>query len=510
MDQVNALPLISLHNATLRVRNRRFLQHASWEIREGEHWAVVGPNGAGKSTLVKAFSGETPVVAGKIRKDDRLSRENAVAYVSFDEHRRLMDRAEAAADAGHFAGDADFTPTVREVFFQNSRRPSDIRLKETFGALEIDDALLDRDLRALSTGEIRKVIIARALLPEPPLLLILDEPFDGLDEPARRRFCDMIDRLGESGITLIFITHHPDEIPKEIRRVLHLEKGRIVSQGPASAFFNKAAPPPEAQLCRRKNRCVARGRITDGAQPLIEMKNVNVGYNGVPVLRAVNWRTVPGEHWAVAGPNGAGKSTLLALVSADHPQAYANDVRLFGRRRGKGESIWEIKEKIGVFTPGQTLRHRKPITALEAVLSGFFDTTGLYRQATKTQTARADEWMARLSITHLRNHPLDHLSYGERRLTLIARAVVKSPRLLVLDEPCRGLDNENRRRVLDLIDEITVATDTQILFVTHRADEIPAGITHLLRLIPTPGGSVAETCTVGEDDRSSPAITPAG
>jgi molybdate transport system ATP-binding protein len=194
-----------------------------------------------------------------------------------------------------------------------------------------------------------------------------------------------------------------------------------------------------------------------------------------------------GESWSIVGPNGSGKTTILHLITADNLQGYANDIRLFGRPRGSGESIWDIKQRMGIVTPHLQTSYLKTITAFEVVLSGFFDSVGLYRSSDPDQVAAAGSWMERLGLEELAERRFDRLSYGERRLILIARAMVKSPQLLVLDEPCQGLDPAYRTAVLELIDHAGEYAD--ILFVTHHQSEVPDCVSHRLELVPSPAGS---------------------
>jgi len=207
----------------------------------------------------------------------------------------------------------------------------------------------------------------------------------------------------------------------------------------------------------------------DRKHSLIRMRNVNVHYGEKVVLKNFYWSVEQGENWKIVGPNGSGKSTLLSLICGDNLQAYANEIYLFGRRRGTGESIWDIKQKIGFVSSEFQVRYRQPVTALKVVLSGFFDSIGYYRPASVTQKERALSLMELLEITNLADLDFTRLSYGQQRLILIARAMIKSPPLLILDEPCQGLDRTNRNRVLELVDLVGQNTTTQILYVTHAA-----------------------------------------
>jgi molybdate transport system ATP-binding protein len=190
----------------------------------------------------------------------------------------------------------------------------------------------------------------------------------------------------------------------------------------------------------------------------------------------------------ILGANGAGKTTLLRMISGDHSQAYANEIFLFGRRRGSGESIWDVKAPIGMISAEFQIRYRKDVTALAVVLSGFHDSVGLYRRCTPTQKAAARDWLYHMGIMAKAGRPFPQLSQGEQRLVLLARAMVKSPALLILDEPCQGLDHGNRRRFLSIVEAVGRHTPAHVLYVTHHADEIPACTTHVLRLMRGPGG----------------------
>jgi molybdate transport system ATP-binding protein len=211
------------------------------------------------------------------------------------------------------------------------------------------------------------------------------------------------------------------------------------------------------------------------------MKNVTIKYEDTTVLDNISWTMRSGQNWVILGPNGCGKTTLLNLITGDNPQAYANEIYLFGKRRGCGESIWDIKRRTGMISSELQIRYRKPITAFEVVVSGFFDSVGLYRDYTLVQKQTAEQWMEVLGIADKSDRVFNRLSYGEQRMLLLARAMVKIPQIIILDEPCQGLDPTNRQRILDAIELIGCQRKTNIIYVTHYPREIPRCMTHLLQ-----------------------------
>jgi molybdate transport system ATP-binding protein len=221
---------------------------------------------------------------------------------------------------------------------------------------------------------------------------------------------------------------------------------------------------------------------------LVAMEDVTVKYENTIVLDGLSWTMKSGENWVILGPNGCGKTTMLNLVTGDNPQAYANKIYLFGKRRGSGESIWDIKRRTGIVSSEFQIRYRKPITAFEVVLSGFFDSVGLYRDFSTAQKETAEQWLEVLGVADKSERVFNQLSYGEQRMLLLARSLVKMPQILILDEPCQGLDRINRGRILDAIDVIGRHRGTNIIYVTHYSDEIPSCMTCMLRFEKGPDG----------------------
>jgi molybdate transport system ATP-binding protein len=219
-----------------------------------------------------------------------------------------------------------------------------------------------------------------------------------------------------------------------------------------------------------------------GTQHVIDFKDVNIKYGERTILKDLNFTVMNGEHWALSGENGAGKSTLLSIVCADNPQAYANNIILFGHQRGTGESIWDIKKYIGYISPEMHRAYMKDIPAIEIVASGLHDSVGLYRRPKPEQMGVCEFWMDIFGILKYRDTKFLTLSSGEQRLVLLARAFVKDPALLILDEPLHGLDLMNRRMVKDVIETFCKRPNKTLIMVTHYESELPNNIDHRIFL----------------------------
>ena len=337
--------------------------------------------------------------------------------------------------------------------------------------------------------------------------MILDEPFEGLDTESVRWLKGAISDLIKNGLAVWLVSHRFEELVPGITHVLCLKSGEIFAQGLRSQFLisevidslYEKADHKETDLKTKENSAEINENLIqtdffesvpeiDRKQSLIRMCKVNVHYGEKVVLKNFYWSVEQGENWKIVGANGSGKSTLLSLIYGDNLQAYANEIYLFGRRRGTGESIWDIKQKIGFVSSEFQVRYQQPVTALKVVLSGFFDSIGYYQPASVTQKKKALSLMKLLEITNLADLDFTRLSYGQQRLILITRAMIKSPPLLLLDEPCQGLDRTNRNRVLELVDLVGQNTTTQILYVTHVAADHLNCLQRELCFEPTPKG----------------------
>ncbi|BBO74326.1 molybdate ABC transporter ATP-binding protein ModF [Desulfosarcina widdelii] len=485
--------LITVDAISVRLRDRWLFDGLSWRIEAGDQWVIAGPNGAGKTTLAKAIAGRLPVVRGNIHYHhlDGAAPTEAIAYVASDARRALWLRERSLDHARGFAGRYHDATTVGQ--WLDLKRPRDCGagrtrqdLTDIHGILRLQ-ALLDKPLMAVSTGEMSRILLARELIRRPKML-ILDEPFEGLDASGRRELTAMLDRLAVSGLPMVLVVHRPEERLAATTHMLTLDDGRIAASGPmvnlADDFLRSktASPPPKKRPKPISLPKIGQSPSNPGDEPLIDMRSVTVRYGETVILERLTWTVRKGEHWAITGPNGAGKSTLLKLITGDCLQVYANTIRLFGESRGAEQTLGEIRRRLGVVSHDLASGYQKRMPAMEVVCSGFFDSVGLYRRCDAVQRTVAADWLERLGLSSLSQTPFDQLSQGQRQMILIARAMVKPPQLLILDEPCSGLDPKNREKVLERVAGIGVGGDTGLLFVTHHETEIPACITHRLTL----------------------------
>lgn len=477
---------IELDNISVVVRKQAWLHDVSLAISPDENWAFVGSNGSGKSVLGRILCGELPVTSGRCRLN------LPAALVSFERLGEVL-QFEREHDDSDFLDRVDHGTPVRDFFAADA--PGDVEtLAEALGC----QGLLERGLRFLSTGEMRKVMILQAMV-QKPRLLVLDEPFDGLDSQSRHALRILIGRWIEQGGQLVLMVNRFSNLLPQVTHLGYLHDGTLLVQGGREDDYVQNAIQRlnhfDAHQTLQLPECDAPlPTLPDlHGQPLIAMNNVTVCYAEALVLNRLCWQVQPGEHWKISGPNGSGKSTLLSLISGDNPQAYANEIMLFGRAKGSGESVWEIKRHLGQVSALFHQEYRVRGTVLTTVLSGFYDSVGLYQTPTRRQQQIARQWLELLGLEGKANLPFHRLSYGEQRLVLLARAMVKQPRVLILDEPCQGLDEVHRHLVLGLIDYLGRQGRTQLLYVTHHdEDRIPCIQRHL-RLVPACGGGfVAE------------------
>ncbi|HIE28572.1 TPA: ATP-binding cassette domain-containing protein [Candidatus Poribacteria bacterium] len=492
-------PLVKLDDITLQIDGKRLFEHISWEIKSDQHWAIIGKNGSGKSTIVSALCRDVHIVDGQIlyffggsdSQDNRprsFFYHNEIVKISPDVHRKLMHKQARYHQARWHSMEGKGSKTVSDFLSEKSKE----KKQKALDLLKIN-YLLNRKILHLSDGEARKVLIARALL-QSPKILIFDDPFCGLDNQSRSALRHVIDNLLQrDSLRIILVTSRLEEIPPGITHVLCMDDNQIVAQGTRENIL-RGTFAQEIFAAKQDDNKDGTFQVQDAAKKnsiLIEMKDTSVSYGGVNILQDINWRMREGENWAIIGPNGAGKSTLLSLIYADNPQVYANEISIFGRKRGSGESIWDVKRKIGWLSPEIQIYYPWHTNCHEVVCSGFFATMGLHRKPSAEQASAAERWMRTLGILEFAERRFGEISRGEQRMVLLARALVKNPVLLLLDEPCQGLDGSHRAAIINLIDGLCSRTPVSLIYITHHFDEMPEAITHVMKLRE---GRIEEIC----------------
>ncbi|QTD38249.1 ATP-binding cassette domain-containing protein [Polaribacter batillariae] len=340
----------------------------------------------------------------------------------------------------------------------------------------------NRSIRSLSNGEQKKALLNYAML-QKPAFLILDSPFESLDAASVISLRKKLVQLS-SKIIFVQIFNRKEEILPVITHILEIKNDKITAQTPIENYHFKT------------QNFVFNGKIPKSIttyknikEPLIAFKNVNVFYDENQILNNINWTIYKNEFWQLIGPNGSGKSTILSMIYGNNVKAYEQDVYLFGKKKGTGESVWEIKRKIGYFSPNiLELFHRKQ-TVKQMILSGFYDSVGLYKTPSTLQNTSANEWINLLNLNSDKNTAVQNLPVAKQRLVLIARAIIKHPPLLILDEPLINLDEKGTALVVALINKIAKESNTTVLFVSHRVvKDIQPDFTY--KLSPTKHGSV--------------------
>ena len=424
--------------------------------------AIAGRNGSGKTLYIDHLRKQ--LASDKVR------------YIAFTDSYGVNVDGQYYLQLRWNQHDIDHeTPTVGDLLQRayllagedtEERRAQRNQLYQLFHMHEF----LDKYIITLSSGELRKFQLTKTLFANPQLL-IMDNPFIGLDAETRDQLRDLLKLLAEErDMEIMLVMSKTDDIPSFVDEVKWIGTQETV---------------PQHVLSPSQQEAILSLPYTDNdydCQHVIDMKNVCIRYGERTILKDLNWTVCNGERWALSGQNGSGKSTLLSLVCADNPQSYACDITLFDRPRGSGESIWDIKKHIGYVSPEMHRSYKRNLPAIRIVASGLMDSIGLYAIPNAQDYDKCRWWLDIFGIGDLADKPFLQLSSGEQRLVLLARAFVKDPQLLILDEPLHGLDLWNRRLTKDVIETFCQRKGKTLIMVTHYQEELPNIITNHLFL----------------------------
>ena len=566
--------LISIKNCSIQSKTKTFIEKIDWSMQTGEAWLIIGPNSSGKDIFLKALSGEHEFVPNNLSNTNNLNQNNLnlaksksansnqtsenqnqsfyysafgkdVALVSLENAAHLIQE-ENERDESEYLNKKDPGRTGRQYICEvldssskigsskNALSKKGDALPEIAARLETlpqvklcgVEKILDRGLKFMSTGEIRRTLLCRSLL-SGAKVIILSDPFAGLDAESRKILLEFFTTITNRQINseklnfdfpkIILSMERFNEIPSSINKVLEMTDKKISFCGSRQLYEKlrnqkleekaktreqeKRAFLEELKKIREESKALTLATLTartftssensvtsssENPQSLIKFENVNIGWDEHQVLKNLTWEVKQGVHWLIQGPNGSGKTTILELITGDNMQVFRENIKIFGKRRGSGESIWDIKKQLGIVSYRLHVDYRMlgGTSLLNVIISGFKDSIGLYEKASDFEIATAKAWLKLADFEGRENENFSSLSYGEQRAILILRAAVKNPRILILDEPCHGLDENYRQKILDLLETVAQTGTTTLLHVTHDPTEILSCEHNVLELKP--------------------------
>ncbi|TCD10314.1 ATP-binding cassette domain-containing protein [Pedobacter frigidisoli] len=457
---------VTIQNLNLKYQQKSVLKDLNWTINHGENWVLGGISGSGKTSLAKIIARQLSAIGEvKINFDfDNLLPTKALFVESWYQFKNLEGVANFYYQQRYTSQQAKDTITVHAelVGYGKENRLHLDKVEPILEALNFS-SFASSQLIELSSGEHKKLQLVKALWLKPQLLII-DQPYTGLDSASRKNLNILLDEVSEDGVQLILICND-SELPSSINRFAEIKDGQLIEVDSLEQSSNPEKHAKEIPDFLKESPVYS-------SQNTVKMVDVNISYGKKQVLKNINWEVKAGEKWLLQGHNGSGKSTLLSLINGDHPQSYANELYLFGNRRGSGESIWDIKQHIGLISPEFHWYFDSASTVWQSIASGFYDTVGLFQQLPYTKSTQVDELVAYFGLTECKNELLSSLPLGKQRLVLLARTIIKNPELLILDEPCQGLDQQQTIHFNQLVDELCINGMT-LIYVGHFESQLP-------------------------------------
>ena len=464
-------PIVHITNLNLKYQHKPVLQELNWTINRHENWLLRGISGSGKTSLAKAIAGLVKFQGDlEINFDTKSNLAPVVHYVANCYQFKDLEGQSNFYYQQRYNKQATETTATVKFELENYGKKHQLQFSEVeklLAALGFSD-LADSTLIQLSSGEHKKLQLVSALWLKPQLLII-DQPYNGLDKLSRRNLNMLFEEITAAGTQLILISNDK-ELPPCVHRFAALSGGQLIeisADEHTQEFDEEKESKPIPDFLREAP--------VSSADSVIKMIDVNISYGEKQVLKNINWEVKAGEKWLLQGPNGSGKSTLLSLITGDHPQAYANNLYLFGHQRGSGESIWDIKKRIGLISPELHWYFDSLATVKQSIISGFFDSSGLFREPDYTKKTQAAELIDYFGLTEYQDTLLNQLPLGKQRLAFLARTIIKNPELLILDEPCQGLDQQQTQYFNKLVNELC-KNGTTLIYVGHFETQLPACI----------------------------------
>lgn len=459
-------PVVHIKNLNLQYQQSLVLKDLNWTILNGEQWVLRGLSGSGKTSLAKVIAGLQGAIGDvEINFNGSPLPAQALYVESWYQFKNLEGVANFYYQQRYTSLQAKETLTVNAEllkFGKDNNLDAD-KLSHILQALSFSD-LKHSQLIELSSGEHKKLQLVKALWLKPQLLII-DQPYTGLDAASRKNLNNLLDEVASDGVQLILVCNDL-ELPSCINRFAEIRDQQLVK------LSSITEPLAFAEKISREIPPFLKESPLYSSEVLVKMLDINISYGEKQVLKNINWEVKAGEKWLLQGHNGSGKSTLLSLINGDHPQSYANKLYLFGNKRGSGESIWDIKQHIGLITSEFHWYFDASATVWQSIASGFYDTVGLFQQLPYTKSEQVDELMEYFGLIGDKNELLSSLPLGKQRLVLLARTIIKNPELLILDEPCQGLDQQQTQHFNQLVEELCNNGMT-LIYVGHFESALP-------------------------------------
>lgn len=477
--------MLTLSNYSITRSGNVLLSNTNLNIVAGEQILLVGKSGSGKTSLLESLTGHLYATGDIVTRWQESDLAKKITYVSqFTTFKDKAGLSEFYYQQRFNSYDSDNTVTVSEYLEQleiyNSKN-----LLTLLGLFNFNKKL-SSSLLHLSSGERKKLQLIRYLT-EPSQIMLMDNPYIGLDKLTVIKLNQYLASLAQNG-TMFIIVANPANIPEFVTHLIEIKDDKTLAKIKKDDYsYNDTTENHKADTSLLN-------LLSDDVSyfdTIVRFANVKISYDNKSVLNGIDWLIKSGEKWLLSGENGAGKSTILSLINGDHPQAYANDIVLFDKKRGSGETIWELKKKIGYISPELHWNFDRNITCLQTILSGFFDTPGLYKKADDNQIKIANEWIMHLELSDYQDKLFSHVSNGIQRIFLLLRAIVKNPPLFIFDEPCQGLDEVQAKQFINLVDQLFSDSKHTIIYVSHISHEIPCCIDHKLHIA---NGLVEDVC----------------
>lgn len=485
--------LLEIENAQVNYLGKATFDQLNFTWQEGQHWAITGDSGRELTAFLETLRGSTHLPEGRIsrtfaseyiaQKTDEgsvHSFRDLIAYVSQQYRFRNKSNLQNFYFQQRFnSSEADEAATVSAYLKENSTPiPGPWTLEKVAALLRLTP-LLDSSILMLSNGETRRLALALGLLRQPKIYL-MDQPMTGLDQESRAAFGDFLKAIISKGIHVL-ITTSSAEIPEGITHVGELKSSGKIQIWERENYSLNKSQSEDLPWNSDVMKALLEG-LPKAENEVIRLENVSIRYGEKSILNQVNWHVNPGERWQLKGKNGSGKSTLISLLIGENPQAYSQNFWLFGRKRGSGESIWDVKRPIGFVAPELVRFFPSNQTVRKVILSGFFDTMGLFKKTTAEQESKMNQWLQLFNLETFANLPIQRIPLEQQRWTLLARALIKAPKLLILDEASQGMDERQRVIFRETVQKILELTQITLIYVSHYQEDIPENVDRIFEL----------------------------